>query len=221
MKTYLVIGAGPGIALSTAKKFAKEGYKIVLSSRSDSKLRSAIENLRSAGAEVNFETVDSANAAAVQQLIQKYSSELAVVHYNSGVLHYDGEGQVLTSPLSSQDVSALTSEMSVNLVNAMVAIKTAQEALTPHGGTILLTGGGLGIEPSADFINISIAKAGLRAAAKALFEPLRDVNIHMATVTVCTFVSPDTDKSQEIGDAFWALHAQESPATWDWEKIVN
>ncbi|CAN7522197.1 SDR family NAD(P)-dependent oxidoreductase [Rhizobium rhizogenes] len=33
MKTFLSIGSGPGIGLATAKRFAAEGYRIILTSR--------------------------------------------------------------------------------------------------------------------------------------------------------------------------------------------
>ncbi len=33
MKTFLSIGSGPGIGLDTAIRFAREGYRVILTSR--------------------------------------------------------------------------------------------------------------------------------------------------------------------------------------------
>ncbi|RQM50967.1 SDR family NAD(P)-dependent oxidoreductase [Paraburkholderia bannensis] len=221
MKTYLVIGAGPGIGLATAQKFAAEGYRVVLAARAESKLKDAITSLHEAGANISFATVDAADPHAVEQLIRQFGDDLAVVHYNAGVLHYDASGALRTAPLESESVESLQSEATINLVSALAAVKAARELFAHRGGTILLTGGGFGIEPTASFINISVAKAGLRAAAKALFEPLRAINVHLATVTVATLVSPESEKSREIGATFWELHNQPEQAAWDWERIVN
>jgi NAD(P)-dependent dehydrogenase (short-subunit alcohol dehydrogenase family) len=38
MKTFLNIGSGPGIGLATAERFAAEGYRAILTSRSREKL---------------------------------------------------------------------------------------------------------------------------------------------------------------------------------------
>ncbi|WP_322050651.1 SDR family NAD(P)-dependent oxidoreductase [Paraburkholderia bannensis] len=221
MKTYLVIGAGPGIGLGTAQKFASEGYRVVLAARSDARLQGAMAALRETGADVSFAQVDASDAQAVTQLVQRFGEELAVLHYNAGVLHYDNDGALQASPLDKLDISALVGETAVNLTSALAAIKAGRDALAKRGGTILVTGGGFGIEPNADFINISVAKAGIRAAVKALSEPFRSLNIHLATVTVSTLVTPNSEKSREIGEAFWSLHKQADSASWDWETIFS
>jgi NAD(P)-dependent dehydrogenase (short-subunit alcohol dehydrogenase family) len=50
MKTYLCIGAGPGIGLATARRFAREGYRIVLASRTPMDNTYLAEQLNSATA---------------------------------------------------------------------------------------------------------------------------------------------------------------------------
>ncbi|MDW9247254.1 SDR family NAD(P)-dependent oxidoreductase [Burkholderia cepacia] len=220
MNTYLIIGAGPGIGLASAQKFASQGYKVVLGARSEKRLQEAIGSLRESGAAVRFEPVDAGDAEAVKNLIEKYRDDLKVLHYNAGVLHYDASGSLEAAPLDSNTVARLSNEMNVNLTSALVAIKAAKDVFGTRGGSILLTGGGFGVEPNANFINMSVAKAGIRAAAKALFEPLRAQNIHLATVTVSTLVSAYSDKSKEIGEKFWSLHNQPESSAWDWESVI-
>jgi short-subunit dehydrogenase len=221
MKTHLTIGAGPGISFATAERFAKEGLKVVLASRSGEKLAAHVEALRKRGVAVEVATVDAADPQSVVSLVQRYASELSVVHYNAGVLHYGADGQLQSRALEQETVESLENEINIGLVSALATIRAAAEAMTPRAvGTILLTGGGFGVEPSADFINISVAKAGLRAAVKALFEPMKKKGIHIATVTVATLVSPGSAKATEVGDAFWHLHEQPK-ADWSWEEVVG
>lgn len=221
MKTYLVIGAGPGIGLATAQRFAREGFRIVLASRSGREMTDHVEALRASRADVLMDSVDAADPASVAALVRRYADDLAVVHYNAGVLHYSADGQLQARPLEVETPESISREMHVNLISAMVAVQSAVAVMTPRGeGTILLTGGGFGVEPTPAFINISVAKAGLRAAARALFEQLKEKGIHLATVTVSTLVSPQSDKSQEVAEAFWSLHAQQAD-DWQWEAVVQ
>ena len=77
-----------------------------------------------------------------------------------------------------------------------------------NSGAILLTGGGFALAPSADFLSVSIGKAGIRALAHGLFEPFREKGIHVATVTVCTFVTPESKEASSVADQFWHLYSQ-------------
>lgn len=221
MKTHLVIGAGPGIGLAAAQRFAREGYRIVLAARSAERLAPQADALRRAGATVSVETVDASRPAEVAALVQRHAADLAVLHYNAGVLHYTATGELQPRTLADESVDTLASEANVNLVSALAAVQAAEAAMGPRGaGTILLTGGGFGVAPTPAFLNISVAKAGLRAAAQALFAPLQQRGIHLATATVSTLVAAGSDKSREVAEAFWRLHAQPQGA-WDWEVVVS
>jgi short-subunit dehydrogenase len=221
MKTYLIIGAGPGIGIATAERFAKEGFHIVLASRSEKSIVSNVDALRKAGVTVAVETVDAANPQNVAALVRRYGSDLSVMHYNAGLLHHTAAGELESRSLEQETVESLSSDMHINLVSALAATKAAEEVMRPRGqGTILLTGGGLGVDPAPAFINISVAKAGLRAATKALFEPMKNKGIHIATVTVSALVSPGSDKAKEVAEAFWRLHSQPKNQ-WDWEVVIR
>ena len=42
MKTFLSIGSGPGIGLDTAIRFAREGYRVILTSRNNVHLQEQV-----------------------------------------------------------------------------------------------------------------------------------------------------------------------------------
>lgn len=221
MKDYLLIGAGPGIGIATAERFASEGYRVVLASRSGKSIEARVEALRARGASVVVEKVDATDPRSVAALVTRYRDRLAVLHYNAGVLRYDDKGDLQARTLAEETVESLSSDMHANLVSALAAVKAAEESMGPRGeGTILLTGGGFGVDPTPAFINVSVAKAGLRAAAKALFEPMKARGIHLATATVSTLVSAGSSKATAIADAYWRLHT-ESPSNWRWETVIR
>lgn len=219
MKTYLLIGAGPGIGLATAERFAVEGYRVVLAARNTKRLEDFAQRLRLNGHQIETARVDAIDSAAVAALVREVGSQLTVLHYNAGVLHYDESGQLQTRRIEDESIDSLGSDITVNLTSALAAIKTAAQVMGRQG-TILVTGGGFGIEPTADFLNISVAKAGLRAATKALFPVMQKQGIHIATVTVATLVSPGSLHCPAIAEAFWKLHAQEK-TDWSWEILYS
>ena len=75
-------------------------------------------------------------------------------------------------------------------------------------GVILLTGGGFALAPHPDYLSVSIGKAGIRALALGLFEPFLEKGIHVATVTVCTLVSPESKEASAVAEHFWHLYSQ-------------
>lgn len=208
-KTFLGIGAGPGIGLATAQRFAREGFRIRLAARNLGRLHETANLLQAMGASVEVHQIDARDASAVASLVSQVGDGLQVLHYNAGVLHYGEDGALLTKTLEDESTESLVSDLQINVSSALSAIKAALPAFTAQRtGTVLLTGGGLGVQPSANFLTLSVGKAGIRAVAQALFEPLKQRGIHVGTVTVARLVSPQSIEAAEIAEAFWTLYAQ-------------
>lgn len=220
-KTFLSIGAGPGMGLATARRFAREGYEIVLSARNAERLRASAAAFAAEGFEVATQTVDASDPLAIASLVAGIGADLHVLHYNAGVLHYDQDAQLQTRTIDDESPASLMADVQINITSALAAVQAALPAMRARqSGTVLLTGGGLGVQPSGNFFTLSVGKAGLRAAGLALFEPLKEQGIHVATVTVSRLVAPDSPQTQEIAEAFWALHAQPRDA-WTYETTYR
>jgi short-subunit dehydrogenase len=116
----------------------------------------------------------------------------------------------------------LTSDFLVNVAGALVAVQTVLPAMRQRGsGTILLTGGGLALNPSPELASLAIGKAGIRSLAYSLFQELKPQRIHAATVTICGTVQDGTHFSAErIAEEYVWLHRQE-PDNWTPEVIYD
>jgi NADP-dependent 3-hydroxy acid dehydrogenase YdfG len=195
MKTFLSIGAGPGMGLATAERFAKEGFQVVLAARSVARTQQLAERLSSKGYMANARKVDARDPTSVAELVadvQKQHGSIDVLHYNAA--------SARKATLSEQPRDSFNDDLAVNIGGALVAAQAVAPKMEEQkSGAILLTGGGF-------------ALAGIRALAHGLFEPFREKEIHVATVTVFAFVSPESKEASSVAEHFWHLYSQPKDA---------
>src|SRR4051794_33641333 len=98
-KTFLSIASGPGIGFATARRFGREGYRVVLAARNIARLQSDAAKLRGEGIETTTVQVDATDARSVANVVSSIGPDLEVLHYNGGILHYDSAGTLQPRPL--------------------------------------------------------------------------------------------------------------------------
>jgi short-subunit dehydrogenase len=207
---FVGIGAGPGIGLSTARRFATEGFRVVLAARKVERLEALADDLRRArNAGVEIASVDCADSLQVAELVDRYAADLEVLHYNTAV--------VRAQTLQEQSLSSIAEDLEVDITSALVAVRQAGAAMAPRRrGSILLTGGILAVKPVSNVLTLSVGKAALRSAVEALFPDFAAQGVHIAVLTIGTGIAPGSKSADAVGDAFWRLHAQPR-GQWVWE----
>ncbi len=204
MKTFLSIGAGPGIGFATAERFAKEGFQIVLAARGAAKTHQLADRLKSKGHTAEARTVDSGDPESVAKLVaevEKQYGSIDVLHYNAA--------SIRKATLAEQPRNTFVDDLAVNIGGALVAAQAVAPKMEERkSGAILLTGGGFALAPNPDYLSLSIGKAGIRALAVGLFENFREKGIHVATVTVAAAVAPESKEAAAVADHFWRLYSQ-------------
>lgn len=215
MKTFLSIGAGPGMGLATAERFAREGFRIVLSARSEGKTTELADALRAKGHTVETRTIDAGDPDSVAALVAEVESAFGidVLHYNAAAMRQ--------ANLADQPRDTFNTDLAVNVGGALAAVQAVAGGMAGRGaGTILLTGGGFALQPHPDYLSLSIGKAGIRALAQGLFESFKQTGIHVATVTVAGFVSPGSRDAEAVAERFWQLHGEPKDA-WTLETVYT
>lgn len=209
MKTFISIGTGPGMGFATAERFAREGYTVVLAARSADKVQDLAAQLSGKGLKAEAATVDTSNGASVEALIEdvrRRHGSVDVIHYNAASMRQ--------AKIGDQPIETFASDLATNIGGAQAAAKAAEKVMAGQGsGSLLLTGGGFALAPSADYISLSIGKAGIRALALGLFDDFKTKGIHVGTVTVSAWVSPGSDHAAAVAEHFWKLH-NEQPDAW-------
>jgi short-subunit dehydrogenase len=211
---FVGIGTGPGMGFSTAARFAREGFDLVLTSRNVSKLDSFVEQLKtSTGRNVDTISLDATDHAAVQDLAARFGDRVGVLHYNAAVMER-------SDPLAVS-IETFERNLQVDIIGAYSAIQSFAPRMENRGKrTILLTGGGLALAPHPNYLTLSIGKAGIRSLTKALFRPLASRGIHIATLTVAKIVTAGSADAEAAAEAFWTLHS-EPEGQWTWEATLR
>jgi short-subunit dehydrogenase len=200
-----------------AQSFGHEGFRVALIARQISKLETLSQSLKEEGIESLAVAGDAGEEGSLRDAIGTVHAEAGmteVLIYNAAAMH-----QATPTKLT---LARLNQEFQVNVGGALIAVQAVVPAMRSAGfGTILLTGGGLALNPAAAVSSLSIGKAALRSLAFSLFQELQPEGIHAATVTICGMVQDGTHFGPaKIAAEFLKLHRQ-SVDDWTPEVIYR
>jgi short-subunit dehydrogenase len=205
MPLCTIVGTGPGISLSVAKKFAREGFTLALIARNTDSIQPFTDEFKAQGISAQAYTADASDFAALEHTLQQIHQQQGltdVLVYNVAV--------VRRAAATTIKPETLVEDFATNVAGALCAANQ----VIPHmkmqrKGTILFTGGGVGLEPHPMFASLSVGKSGIRSLCFALAAELGTYNIHVATVTIRGLVKEGTRFDPDyIAEEYWRLYAQ-------------
>lgn len=204
----LLVGAGPGLGLAVARRFAMGGYRVTLVARSTDGLAGLAGALADTGAEIRTIAADASDPEGLGARIR----ELYLGDGAPGVIVYNA---VIGAPdrLLSSTVAHLQAAYSVDVISAIVVAQVAAPAMRAAGsGTILVTGGGFADHPIPALATVSLGKAALRSVATMLGAELEPDGIRVATLTIAgTIVAGTSFDPERIAERYWDIvHADGS-----------
>lgn len=204
-KLCTIVGMGPGVSLSVAKKFAGEGFRIAMIARNPEKLKGYEAELKSIGVESKSFAADAGDFDNLEKAFQEIKTQMG----DTDVLVYNVALMKPGKP-SQTPASVFVEDFKVNVAGAVLSAQMVLPAMMEkNAGSIFLTGGGLSLEPYPMFSSLAVGKAGIRNLAYSLAAELKSTNIHVATVTICGLVKPDTKfDPDKIAEEYWKLHQQ-------------
>jgi NAD(P)-dependent dehydrogenase (short-subunit alcohol dehydrogenase family) len=212
MSAAIIIGAGPGIGLSVARRCARESLAIGVLGRSQATIDAALAALAPSGVETYGATADAGDEVALRAGLDEVVGQLGVPEvlvYNAALIRADRVGDLT----AAQHLEA----WAVNVVGAITTAAHLLPRMTEVGhGTYIITGGLP--TPLPEVTSLSLGKAGVRALAELLHAQFCPSGVHVATVTVGGEVAPGTAfDPDEIAERYWKLHSE--PAD-DWRREV-
>ncbi|WP_328582748.1 SDR family NAD(P)-dependent oxidoreductase [Streptomyces sp. NBC_00370] len=213
MSGAVIVGAGPGIGASVARRFGQEGLPVTLVARTEKSLRAAADAVAPTGAEVLALSADVTDEDALGAALDAASEAFGVpdaVVYNAAVIRPDAPGDL--SARGQLDAWA------VNVGGALTTAARVAPAMARRGsGSFIVTGGMP--EPKAEYVSLSLGKAGVRTLVELLDLRYGPSGVHAASVTVAGAVAPGTDfDPDDIAEHYWRLHTQPRTA-WQRELV--
>jgi short-subunit dehydrogenase len=204
----LLVGAGPGLGMAVARRFAAGGYRITLVARSTDSLAALAGTLADTGAKISTIAADASDPDALgARMSELYRGDGA-----PGVIVYNA---VMGAPdqLLSSSVAHLQAAYSVDVISAIVVAQAVAPAMRAAGfGTILVTGGGFADHPIPALATVSLGKAALRSAATMLGADLKKDGIRVATLTIAGQIAAGTAFDPErIAERYWEVVHLDGP----------
>ncbi len=174
----LVVGAGPGVSGSVARRFGRDGYDLALVGLDERVLEDLGGSLRAAGLGARWEAVDITDAEAFTAAVVRLGEEAGRID----VLHFNPSAFRQKSPLE------LTAhELAVDVTLGVGALLTALQAARPFmaaGGRVTATGSMAADKPWNEAASLGVQKAGLRNLVQSIDTTLKPDGIRAVSVTV-------------------------------------
>lgn len=170
-KTYWLVGASEGLGREVAKKIAAAGAKVVVSARSEDRLKSLVEEIDENASYVTVDVTDSAAVDAAAKQIGHIDGVvyLAGVYWPMKASEWDNEKADLMTEINYLGGSRVVGSVIVPMVDR-------------DAGHIVLTGSLSGFRGLPGAIGYSASKAGLMALAESMQADLRKTGVRVQVI---------------------------------------
>jgi NADP-dependent 3-hydroxy acid dehydrogenase YdfG len=195
----VVLGAGPGLGMSVAHRFGKEGYAVALICRSADRHADYLQALDSAGVDAAAFTADAADPAQLRNALgaaRNHFGRIDVGYYGLAAA-MSLAGDITTLDAAGAESALRHVEPAVDFASLLVP------ELTERGSGGLLFAGGLSsVVPMPTLGGLALFAAALRNYAITLHAALAPAGIYAGTITIGGLI--------ERGDIHEAM--QQNPA---------
>ena len=201
-KTALITGAGTGIGLGVAQRFAREGARVVIADRDADAAAKAVTKIGDSARAAVMDISDEESVAAAFADLEAAGWAPDVVVANAGVQLFGQD-----APAGDLDLDVWRRTIDINLTGTFLTVKHAVRAMLMHdGGSIILTGSPTGINGEGkDFTAYSASKAGIHGLARTVAAAYAGRGIRVNTVvpgytetSLVTTISSDPDARAAI-----------------------
>lgn len=195
-KVAVVTGGNSGIGLATAKRFADEGAKVVISGRSKKTLDEAVKTIGNGVLAVQADVSSLAEVDKLYAAVAQKFGKIDVLFVNAGVAKF--------APLAETTESTYDEQFDINIKGAYFTIQKALPFLNDGASIILNTS----VADSKGTLNTSAysaTKAALRSLARTAAAELAERGIRVNTVApgpIATPIFGRTGLPQETVDEF-------------------
>jgi NAD(P)-dependent dehydrogenase (short-subunit alcohol dehydrogenase family) len=234
--TAVVVGVGAerGLGAALCRRFAAEGYHMLVAGRTPEKIAQVAKTIGATGASAEAITIDTTREDDVIRLFDRAMSPgdgrepADVVIFNAGNNRH----------IDFRELSAEQFEQfwRIGCFGGFLVGREAARRLAPLGrGTIIFSGASASLRGKPGFAQFAAAKAGLRMIAQSMAREYGPLGIHVAHVVIDGGINGDRLLSRApalskergedgllgigaIADTYWNVHRQQRSA---WTQEVD
>ena len=215
MPIALIVGTGPGLSASLARRLAAAGRDLVLTARDTADLAPLAEE--TGATLVDADARDPGAAAALFERIDAMDAALDVAVYNPSAR--------ARGPIADIAPEQVETALMVTAFGAyLMAHHAAPRMLAAGGGTMLFTGASAGVKGYPRSAPFAMGKFALRGLCQSLARELHPQGVHVGHVVIDGGIAPPGAPNEDgarldpdaIADTCMHLIGQPRSA-WAWE----
>ncbi|WP_416435431.1 SDR family NAD(P)-dependent oxidoreductase [Priestia megaterium] len=206
MKNIVIVGAGPGLGMSIAKKFGKNGFRVALIARNEEKLNQLVIELEQLGIEAASFQADILNKAQISLAFATIKEKYGFID----VVEYSPTPSIdtVTNALDVTEENALY-QFQFNVLGAISSIREVlPDMLDKQSGALLFTTGGAAVNPVPMMGNVGIAVSGLRNYIFNLNSELKDKGIYAGHISIGIWMQPNSGVQDKIADIWYDMYTK-------------
>lgn len=221
-ETAVIVGVGPGLGHTLARRLVAEGFDVVLISRDAEKLNPLVVDLKTSGRMVASYGGDATDEKTIESLFKKIIERHGVPSLTVYSIQEFSPGDAI-----NVELSAFERAWRHNCLGAFLVSRASARAMMPNGfGTILLIGSTSSIIGRAGHLNLAVGKFGQRALAQVLERELWPFGIHVAHVMIDADIAefpsePSAEPQSDPDDIAFSLIAVHRQPKTAWTSEID
>lgn len=200
----VVVGAGPGVSGSVARRFAEEGYDVSLLGQDQVVIDALVPDLEARGATVGHAVADVTDEQAARDAVRRFGEHTGRID----VLHFNPSAWREADPLALT-VAELLDDVALG-VGALLTVVQAARPYMSSGARISVTGSMAADEPWSGAASLGVQKAGVRNLVHSIDQALAPDGIRAVSVTVRGALSREGAFTPDrVAGAIWSAVARD------------
>ena len=139
-KVAVIYGAGGSIGGTVARTFAREGARVFLAGRTESRLTEVADEIRADGGDADTAVVDATNEQAIDEYVDAVVEEAGHIDISFNFIGYGDVQEPLTEISVDDFIQPITTAMQTQFLTTRAAARHMVE----HGSGVILFFGGDG-----------------------------------------------------------------------------